>query len=488
MPSPRYKRSIPARYAAGLGAAGLALLLRASLTPLIGVRFPLIFVSVSAIFVARYFGVGPAVVGAISGTVGAEVLFGRVPLSPSANSAGLVVFFGGTCVAIVFVDIVRRARASAEERLEQLKEETGRLAREEQVSNRLRAIVESSEDAIASVDLSGAVTSWNRAAERIFGYPIEEALGRPITMLTPSDRSQEEAEMLALIHRGERAKPCETIRFRKDGDSIDVSLTISPIHDCNGALAGASYIAHEITERKQFEQRLLQAQKTESLGVLAGGLAHDFNNLLTDIMGNATLALRTLPKPEAKERIQEVLLASERAAGLVSQMLAYAGKGAFVVDRLDLSRVIEDIRPLIRTSIAPQIALGCHLESKLPLVEGDRAQIQQVVMNLALNAAEAIGESAGTVSISTAAVAEEGAQRVVLEVRDDGSGMDEAVQARIFDPFFTTRFTGRGLGLAAARGIILAHRGEIFVESAPGQGSTFRVVFPIAEAAAAEKA
>ncbi len=458
------------------------------MTPWWGKRFPLLFVSMAVIFVAGYFGAGPATFSLLAGGIGGAVLFNDWQFGPSTESAGLVAFFLGSGAAIVFVQTVHRSRSHAEERLAQLHQETARLVREEQVSNRLRAIVESSEDAIVSVDLTGAITSWNRAAEGLFGYAVEEALGRPISILTPPARSQEEAEMLALIHGGERAKPCETIRTRKDHRPIEVSLTISPIHDQTRALVGASYIARDITERKQFEQRLLQAQKMESLGVLAGGLAHDFNNLLTDIMGNATLALKTLPKPEAKEGIQEVLLASERAARLVSQMLAYAGKGAFVVDRLDLSRVIEDIRPLIRTSISQQIALEWHLENGLSLVEGDRAQVQQLVMNLALNAAEAIGANPGTVSISTSPGEAEGALHVVLEVRDDGSGMDDAVKARIFDPFFTTRFTGRGLGLAAARGIIRAHGGEIFVESAPGQGSTFRVVFPGTAAAAAEKA
>jgi signal transduction histidine kinase len=210
-------------------------------------------------------------------------------------------------------------------------------------------------------------------------------------------------------------------------------------------------------------------------------LAHDFNNLLTGIMGNASLALQMPTAEGVRERIAEVLSASERAALLVRQMLAYAGKGAFVLEQVDLTQQVREIIPLIRTYVARPVELRQQLTDGLPLVRGDRSQMQQLVMNLIINAAEAIGDQPGVVTVSTSVSSSGGKPRLVLEVADDGCGMDEATKARIFDPFFTTKFTGRGLGLAAVLGIIRAHNGEIFVESAPGRGTTFRVVLPASE-------
>jgi CheY-like chemotaxis protein len=198
-------------------------------------------------------------------------------------------------------------------------------------------------------------------------------------------------------------------------------------------------------------------------------------------MGNASLALEELPSTgPTRSYINEVLSASERAALLIRQMLAYAGKGRFAVARLDLSQQVAEIVPLLRHSVPSNQRLDLQLASSLPPVEADPAQMQQVIMNLAINAAEAIGGSAGTVTIATFARETESEHQVVLEVRDSGSGMDETTRARIFDPFFSTKFTGRGLGLSAVMGIVRGHRGFISVESAPGAGSVFTIVLPAA--------
>jgi nitrogen-specific signal transduction histidine kinase/CheY-like chemotaxis protein len=270
--------------------------------------------------------------------------------------------------------------------------------------------------------------------------------------------------------------------MRKDGREIAVSLTISPILDSRGNVVGVSHIARDVGGRREIEEQIRQTQKLESLGVLAGGLAHDFNNLLTGILGNASLLQEEIdPVHPAQARVREIICAGERAAVLVKQMLAYAGKGRFVVQRLDLSRQISEIVPLIRSSLAPGVQLNLHLSSGLPPVEVDPAQMQQLVMNLAINAAEAIGNGPGTVTISTAPRESDSELQVVVTVADTGCGMDETTKARIFDPFFTTKFTGRGLGLAAVLGIIRGHRGSISVDSRPGQGSTFTVILPAAE-------
>jgi PAS domain S-box-containing protein len=341
--------------------------------------------------------------------------------------------------------------------------------------------VESSDDAIISKDLNSVIRTWNYGAEQIYGYSAAEVLGKGIDILIPADRLHEEVDMIERIRHGGRVKHFETVRLRKDGTPIHVSLTISPIRDPRGLIIGVSHISREITERKQLEEQLRQTQKLESLGVLAGGLAHDFNNLLTGIMGNASLAIEELaPGDPSRERIDEVISASERAALLIRQMLAYAGKGRFLAARLDLSAQTREIVSLIRTSISQNVRLDLQLAQSLPMVEADPAQVQQIIMNLAINGAEAIGDKPGTVTIATFARETESERQVVLQVRDTGCGMDEATRARIFDPFYTTKFTGRGLGLSAVLGIIRGHHGFISVDSAPGDGSTFTVVLPAA--------
>lgn len=360
----------------------------------------------------------------------------------------------------------------------------------------LAAIVETSEDAIVSKTADGVILTWNRAAERIYGYPAAEVIGRPMTILLPPDRPDEEAAILEEIRRGARVEHFETVRLRKDGRQIQVSLTISPVRDESGRIIGASHIARDITERKQIEEQLRQTQKLESLGLLAGGVAHDFNNLLTGILGNSSLALEMFSNSHpARTMLRNVVAASERAAELTRQLLAYAGKGRFVIEPVNLSTLIREISELIRTSIPKTVQLRLELGPDLPCVEADPSQLQQLVMNLVINAAEAIGGGAsGTVLVSTGlqevdevyirstiAPGEEIAPGtyIIVEVHDTGCGMDQETLSRIFDPFFTTKFTGRGLGLAAVQGIVRGHKGALKVYSQPGQGSTFKVFLPV---------
>jgi PAS domain S-box-containing protein len=361
---------------------------------------------------------------------------------------------------------------------------------------RLAAIVESSDDAIISKDLRGVVQTWNKGAQRIYGYSAAEMMGRPMSLLLPADRPDEETSILERIGRGERVDHFETVRLRNDGKQIDVSLSISPIRDKDGAVRGASHVARDITERRHIETEQLHAQKLESLGVLAGGVAHDFNNLLTGILGNASLVADSLHPANPNRRIlDECVKSAERAALLTRQLLAYAGKGRFVTESIDLSALVREISTLIQTSIPRKVEVRLDLADDLPAVEGDAGQIQQVIMNLIINGAEAIGENVGLLVCTTAVqtVDDAGPQitdtegqhigpgrYVVLDARDSGSGIDAATLPRIFDPFFTTKFTGRGLGLAAVSGIVRGHRGAITVQSSPGKGSRFSVYFPAA--------
>jgi len=296
--------------------------------------------------------------------------------------------------------------------------------------------------------------------------------------------------------RDEKTFELEHRVLRVDGT---VGWTFSraiPLRDAGGVVVEWLGAATDITERKLAEERLREAQKLESLGLLAGGVAHDFNNLLVGVIGNASLAKELLsPGHPAVELLDGVIQTGQQAAHLTRQMLAYSGKGRFVVEALNLSTLIPEIAVLVRTSISKKIALDLDLEPGLPAIKADRGQIQQVFMNLVLNAADAIGSDEGRITVRTgvqdvderylqlhpeAATLSPG-KHVVLDVRDTGCGMDDATRSKIFDPFFTTKFTGRGLGLAAVAGILRGHKGAILVDSVPGKGSCFTVLFAAVE-------
>src|SRR4051812_14293518 len=254
----------------------------------------------------------------------------------------------------------------------------------------LAAIVESSDDAIVSKTLEGVILTWNTGAERLYGYTASEAIGREMTMLLPEDRPDEEAEILARIGRGERVEHFETVRRRKNGERIDVSLTISPTRNKEGQITGASHVARNITDRKRLDEQLRHTQKLESLGVLAGGVAHDFNNLLTGILGNTSLALEMISSDNPTRAIlRDVVNASERASHLTRQLLAYAGKGRFVIEPINLSGLVREISSLIQTSIPKSVQLRLELRDDMPSVQADAGQLQQIVMNLVINGAEA---------------------------------------------------------------------------------------------------
>ena len=259
----------------------------------------------------------------------------------------------------------------------------------------------------------------------------------------------------------------------------------------------------DITERKRAEENIRQSQKLESIGLLAGGIAHDFNNLLVGVIGNASLAEDMLPPGSPLAGILKGIVRSgEQAAHLTRQMLAYAGKGQFVLEEVDLTAMVRETTVLLQGSISKKIAWHFDLSSAIPAVEADPSQMQQVFMNLALNAAEAIGDEVGVVSVATGEqelfAAELGGElegwpiqpglHVFLEVRDTGCGMNADAMTRIYDPFFTTKFQGRGLGLAAVAGIVRSHKGAIRLSTAPGTGSSFRVLFPAMAAPAAKLA
>ncbi|HUF27631.1 MAG TPA: MASE1 domain-containing protein [Gemmatimonadaceae bacterium] len=246
-------------------------------------------------------------------------------------------------------------------------------------------------------------------------------------------------------------------------------------------------------DRRRIDEQLGQTQKLESLGVLAGGVAHDFNNLLAGILGNASLARGEVDEGEdPSESLVQIETAARRAADLTRQMLAYSGRGAFVIQRIDLGALVNEMAGLLASVISKKAVLDLRVPESIPECEGDATQLRQLVMNLITNASDALGDDGGTITVTTGVVEATRAELagsfideqlpegryVFLEVRDTGCGMDYGTRARIFDPFFTTKFTGRGLGLAATLGIVRGHRGAITVESAPGAGSAFRLLLP----------
>ena len=310
-------------------------------------------------------------------------------------------------------------------------------------------------------------------------------------------------EILPAVLRGEQ-RVDELSLISQDGKTRPVIENIFLLRDAKGRPLCLATVITDITERKEaederrrLEARVRECQKLKSLGVLAGGIAYDFNNLLTAILGNVNMALRRVsPTAPARLDIEEVRKASLRAAELASQMLAYAGKGGFVIKPIDLNEVMTEMGHLLKASISKEIALNFSLADSPTVVEADAAQVEQVVMNLITNASEAIGDASGVVTITTGVVAADrsylagtylGGEGIpageysFLEVSDTGCGMDKEVRSKLFDPFFSTKFAGRGLGMAAVLGIVRGHQGAIKVDSEVGKGTTFRVLLPRSE-------
>jgi PAS domain S-box-containing protein len=501
--------------------------------------------------------------------------------------------------------------------------------RDQEQRSRLAAIVESTDIAIVSETVDGTVMSWNRGAEKLYGYSAEEMIGKNVSLLFPPDRLHLIAPFLHRLSRGERIENLKTKRVRKDGREITVHLTLSPIRDNSNAVIGASAISFDITDRDQAEVALRESeerfrkvfedgpiglalvgsnyrflkvnralcqmvgyaeaellqmsfaditypddlqsdvdlaeqlfrgelpvyrmqkryvkkngdiiwinltasvirdhegsplyglgmmedvtemkrtqeeafarQKLESIGLLAGGIAHDFNNLLGGILAEAELATMEIEANEsALESIQRIRTVASRGAEIVRELMIYSGQdSADPIERIDFSKLVQEMLELLKVSISKQVALHIDLDRNLPSLIGRASQLRQIVMNLIINASEAIGDKGGTIRVTTSRVARleqmppnqtppqqipiggprlTSGEYLKLEVTDTGAGMTEDVQAKIFDPFFSTKFTGRGLGLAVVQRIVQDYDGAIKIVSAPGQGATFEIFFPI---------
>ncbi len=360
------------------------------------------------------------------------------------------------------------------------------------------------------LDEVGLIREVNETFCRMMGQPRSQVIGNPfVDCMDGSGREVFLARYRAFF-RNPVDKRLEVLIRRERGPAFHADLKGALLTSALGRQQTNQQprlllAVTDITERKwaeekrlQLERQMQQSQKLESLGVLAGGIAHDFNNLLAIILGNASLALDELPSNSAaRDSLGAIEQTSLRAAELCRQMLAYSGKGRFVMENLGLSDLIDSMTTLLKASISKKaiLNLNLHPTEPLPPLRGDPSQIRQVVMNLVVNASEALNDRAGAIAVSTGVMecsreylaqvyGEENLREgdyVWLEVADTGCGMSAEVLQRMFEPFFTTKFTGRGLGLAAVLGIVRGHQGALKVESEPGGGTTFKVLFPAVE-------
>ena len=347
---------------------------------------------------------------------------------------------------------------------------------------------------------SGLCIQANQAAAEIAGGSVEKLVGQNFRQL----ESWQKAGLVSLADEvlvsGE-PKRVEAQLFTSFGKQEIVAYSLSRfiIEGHPNLLV----LGQDITEEKRLDEenrriaeQFLHAQKLESLGILAGGIAHDFNNILMSIAGNADLALKRISKDVSPVvNLERIKKATDNAANLARQMLAYSGKGKFLVKRLDLNHLLEETLHMLEVVISKKIALRLNLGRNLPAVEVDPTQLHQIIMNLVINASEAIGDQNGEITIATdCLIYSRGilpnvwmnenlkpGPFICLAVTDTGCGMDESIRTKLFDPFFTTKFTGRGLGMAAVQGIVRGHHGAIQVISEPGQGSTFKVLLPASD-------
>jgi PAS domain S-box-containing protein len=400
----------------------------------------------------------------------------------------------GTFVLSAIRDISDRKRIAEE--LRRVNEELHRKTAEQLGEYRatLASIIDSSEDAILSKDLNGIITSWNRGAEHIYGYTHEEAIGKHISLLTPGDRADEIPEILGKIARGETVDHHESVRVTKDGRQLNVSISVSPLRDTTDKIVGASVIARDITAQKRSEGQLRQAQKMEAIGRLAGGVAHDFNNIL-GIINACTEFLRDRIDPAAEPSlyVENIKKASDRGRALTKQLLAFSRTSAIQPRVLDLNERLRDISKLLRPLLGDDVEILIVPRSASAVIEADPGQLDQIVVNLAVNARDAMPRG-GKFILETGLVkldedfaeqhqAMAAGKYVLLTVSDTGTGMDETTRSRIFEPFFTTKGTGKGtgLGLATVYGIVKQSAGHILVYSEFGHGTTFKIYLPSAE-------
>ena len=370
----------------------------------------------------------------------------------------------------------------------------------QQENDTLATLVAASPDAILRLTTDGIIVGWNKGAEGLYGYTADEVAGRHFGLLIPPELEPQVADVTERVKDGERVPAFDTVRIRKDGARIHVSLTIFPLCDGAGQVTGIASIARDISEQHQAQEmqtmlqtQLRHAQKMQSVGQLAGGIAHDFNNILAIVLNYASFLKDSVEDPEARKDLDEIVNASQRGAALVRQLLLFSRKEVSHPENLNVDEVIRDAEGLLRRSVGEDVLLEVDLGGPLRPVLMDRSQLDQILINLAVNARDAMA-AGGRLGIRTSeeTLGDQVTQvhpemlpgrYVCLAFSDTGHGMSKDIQRQIFDPFFTTkqRGEGTGLGLATVYGIVKQARGFIYVYSERGRGTTFRIYLPPSE-------
>lgn len=409
----------------------------------------------------------------------------EISLSPVQTGNGIIVLS-----AIRDVSEGKRIEEELRRANAQLEIRKTREVRDSQ--NRLALIVDSSQDAIIGKNLDGIITHWNKGAAEIYGYSAPEMIGRHISILAPEDKGNEISEILEHISKGERVGYFESVRITKDGRKLNMSISVSPIYDADGKVVGASTIARNITAQKKTEEQLRQSQKMEAIGRLAGGVAHDFNNLLGVVTACSEL-LKGRVDADSMEYIENIREAVKRGSALTRQLLTFSRRQTVQKQLLDLNDRLREVRKLLSPLMGDDVEIIQLPKSDSAIVEADPGQIDQIVLNLAVNARDAMPRGGKLIletgvfdfdeSFATDHPGMSAGRYVMLAISDNGIGMNEATRSRIFEPFFTTKESGKGtgLGLATVYGIVKQSGGHIWVYSEVGHGSTFKIYLPSAE-------
>jgi len=370
----------------------------------------------------------------------------------------------------------------------------------EETQKKLSAAFYYAAEGLMITDAYGMIEHVNPAFEEMTGYSDAEIQGESATILRSSRHGEKVYDDIVetlgrgVVWKGEVPLLC------KDRSEKSTLRSIAPVFNEAGDVINHVIFMKDVTEENLLRSRIEHSQRLESLGVMAGGIAHDFNNILTSIMGNAKLAEAKMRDGDsgASPYLERIAKASERAADLCRQMLAYSGQGNFQVRPVNLAELVHEIAAILELSVAENITIHYHLGKQLPSIEADTGQLQQVVMNLITNAGEAYGDERGDIRVDVGkmVVKREWLSRCVLgealkegdyvylEVKDHGCGMNEETLERVFEPFFTTKFTGRGLGMSAMMGIVKAHHGAMHIYSESGTGTMIRVAFPAVDKSA----
>ncbi|MEV6596187.1 PAS domain S-box protein [Actinoplanes sp. NPDC051346] len=399
---------------------------------------------------------------------------------------------------MVIVGVTALSMAMAHRR--QLLERRARRGAQSQAL--LASVVETSGDAVMVSSLDGVITAWNAAAEQMYGYCQADAIGRHVSMIIPPERLPNLADVLERVRAGKRVWRVETQRIRRDGTLIDVSVTVSPVHEPDGKVVAVSAIERDVTAEKEAErqrqsmrERSARAERLESLGHLAGGVAHDFNNLLAIILNYAEFVAERVSDDQARDDLSRISAAADQARQLTGQLLLFARSEPARTDEIDLNEVVTDARNLLARSLGEHIELVSRPADEALVVLANRGRVDQILLNLVVNARDAMPDGGKlTIEARPVELAAELVEATTtlppgryaqLRVIDTGTGMSPEVVERIFEPFFTTKAKdhGTGLGMATVYGVVTEAGGSIKVYSEVGVGTTMRILLPLAERA-----